>query len=146
MRSVIDREFMKIDKSHKTSKLIKKLDENTHFKLESHHVKCLEKVNEYFHRRYVTNEGTSISLGLLNMIDDLYFLIRDQMSEYIPCAMIDEIRFNRDHEGKQSVPYFHYAFHENQHFRSRKHPVAHQVLSRGGCVTYDGVTDTPSKR
>lgn len=81
----------------------------------------LEKVHEYFDRRYVVNTSTGISINMLGDIDRVYFMLRDLVDNNIPIAYIDEIALGRE-ENKEHLleKYRQLAYLRNKSFRRRK--------------------------
>ena len=82
---------------------------------------AIEKINEFFNRRYPANTSASINLLTLNNIDEVFFLLRDLIHKDVSMSTIDEIAMKKDNGLKQSNPLFNYAYKENQFFRARKH-------------------------
>jgi hypothetical protein len=64
----------------------------------------LIKLQEYFYRRYVVNSGSSISLNLLDEVDDFYFQVRSKIDPEIGLGTIDEIFIQRKHEWGHPIP------------------------------------------
>jgi len=81
----------------------------------------LEKLNEYFYRRYVVREGSSISLNTLNLVDQFYFELRGEVESDVGLGTIDEIYIQKKHAWGHPVPSFAYAYLQNKSFRPRKH-------------------------
>ncbi|HLG36369.1 MAG TPA: hypothetical protein VI757_15940 [Bacteroidia bacterium] len=81
----------------------------------------LIKLQEYFFRRYVINTGSSISLTLLDKVDEFYFNARAKIHSDIGLGTIDEIFIQKKHNWKHPLTSFIYAYHQNKHFKSRPH-------------------------
>lgn len=117
---ILDDEGKKLNAGHSAEKLIRDIaaayPDLDIYKYES----SLQKVNEYFRRRYVVHGGSVFSLALLNDIDDLYFLLRDEVDPEIGIGTIDEIYAQRKNNLGHPLPAFEYAYFENKHFRTRR--------------------------
>jgi len=98
----------------------------------------LIKLQEYFYRRYVVNSGSSISLNLLNEIDDFYFQVRSKIAPEIGLGTIDEIFIQRKHNWGHPISSFIYAYHQNQHFRTRSHRPINYMSQDGKIITENG--------
>jgi len=83
--------------------------------------KILKKLQEYFYRRYVVNSSSSISLLMLNQVDEFYFLLRSKVDPDIGLGTIDEIFIQRKHNWGHPLSAFAYAYLQNKHFKTRKH-------------------------
>lgn len=81
----------------------------------------LEKLNEYFYRRYVVHTGSSISLNMLNLVDEFYFELRGNVESDVGLGTIDEIHIQKKHGWGHPLPAFEYAYIKNNSFRTRKH-------------------------
>jgi len=107
--------------SHNVEKLIKEL-ENKYAGLQIDKFRpVLEKLQEYFYRRYVVNKGSSIPLAMINEVDEFYFLLRKQIDADIGLGTIDEIVIQRKHNWSHPVEAFKYAYFKNSFFGPRKH-------------------------
>lgn len=81
----------------------------------------LEKLHEYFHRRYVDNKGSSIPLNMLDSVDEFYFELRNNVKPEVGPGTIDEIYIQKKHGWEHPIPAFAYAYIYNKSFRPRKH-------------------------
>lgn len=98
----------------------------------------LEKLHEYFYRRYAVHGGSSIALRLLHSVDDFYFNARDHAAPEIGLGTIDEIHIQRKHGLGHPLSSFAYAYHNNAAFRPRRHASTNFMLPNGHVVTEDG--------
>jgi hypothetical protein len=92
---------------------------------------ALRKLQEYFHRRYVVNSGSSISLGMLNEVDEFYFLLRSKVHPDVGLGTIDEIHIQRKHGWGHPLPAFAFAYMHNNYFRPRRHRPINQMGADG---------------
>lgn len=109
--------------NHKLNKLILELGSLCPEIEPERYKEMLEKLNEYFFRRYVKNSKSHISLGMLDMVDEFYFTLRSYVSEDVQVCLIDEIFYQKKNKWGHPLPSFSYAYLNNKHFRSRPHPV-----------------------
>jgi hypothetical protein len=98
----------------------------------------LIKLQEYFYRRYVVNSGSSISLNLLDEVDDFYFQVRSKIDPEIGLGTIDEIFIQRKHEWGHPLSSFVYAYHQNKHFKTRPHKPINYMGQDGKTMTENG--------
>lgn len=83
-------------------------------------INALEKIYEYFNRRYVTNSVSGIPLSLLRDVDNVYFKLRDQISEDLPASFIDEIALRKENNEVHILEeYMKFAYLQNNSFRKR---------------------------
>lgn len=83
----------------------------------------LKRLQEHFYRRYVVHSGSSIALTMLDEIDELYFLLRNNVHADVGLGTVDEIFIQKKHGWNHPLPAFSFAYLENRHFRPRKHRV-----------------------
>lgn len=121
IHALFDRTFYNIDPRHDLDRLMEIMANEVHFSLESHKAN-LEKVKEYYERRYVQPGGTSISLDQIFTIDQVYFLIREKLAPEIQCSLIDEIAYQKHFDFKHPLQHFQYAYRDNRFFKAKKHP------------------------
>jgi hypothetical protein len=89
---------------------------------------ALKKIQEYFYRRYIVFDGGSISLNLLDQIDNFYFTVRAMIHPEVGLGVIDEIFIQQKNSFRHPIPAFKYAYMYNNHFRSRPHtPVSYRA-------------------
>lgn len=81
---------------------------------------AIGKVYEFFNRRYVVNTSSGIALDLIHKVDSVYFKFRDQISEDLPIAFLDEIADRKSKSKPQPLAAYEYAFTDNPYFRARK--------------------------
>lgn len=125
LHETLDKEGMKL--GHSVKKLIQRVSaEYPDFDI-SKFEKTLGKLQEYFYRRYVVNSGSSISLLMLNEVDEFYFLVRSRIEPDVGLGTIDEIHIQRKHKWGHPLPAFSYAYQYNEHFRPRKHREINQL-------------------
>ena len=106
---------------HRVNELSKQLqNEYSHINI-ALYKPALEKLNEYFYRRYVVREGSSISLNTLNLVDAFYFELRGEVEPDVGLGTIDEIYIQKKHAWGHPLPSFAYAYLQNKSFRPRKH-------------------------
>lgn len=101
----------------------------------------LEKVKEYYERRYYKDEASSIRLTELDNIDEVYFFLRKNVNQNIPRSLIDEISYQRKFNTGHPLPHFILAYYQNKSFLSRRHPVVFQQLPNKKIIKNDGVLD-----
>lgn len=82
---------------------------------------ALEKLHEYFFRRYVVRAGSSISLLLLDQVDELYFKLRRVVHPDVGLGTVDEIYIQKKHSWGHPLPAFAYAYLQNKAFGPRPH-------------------------
>ncbi|MCD6321725.1 MAG: hypothetical protein J7L77_01745 [Clostridiales bacterium] len=140
IHKILDKTSYEINSRHQLDKLLRLLIEETGIDLCTFR-DTLEKVKEYYERRYYRAGSTSISLGLIDKIDEIYFYLRNSLNENFPRALIDEISYQRKFNTGHPLPYFAYAYLNNKHFKSRKHPVVNQMLPDGRIIYNDGCKD-----
>ena len=115
----LDEECKKL--GHSVNKLILRVNADYPNLNISKYETVLGKLQEFFYRRYVVNSGTSISLDILNEVDEFYFLLRSQIGPDVGLGTIDEIHIQRKHKWKHPLDSFAYAYQHNNHFKPRKH-------------------------
>ena len=116
---ILDKEGIKL--GHDVYKLIRNINkEYPHIGISKYEM-TLKKLQEYFYRRYVVHEGSSISLLMLDDVDELYFLLREEVDPDVGLGTIDEIFIQRKHNWGHPLSAFAYAYLQNKHFRTRKH-------------------------
>lgn len=99
----------------------------------------LIKLQEYFYRRYVINENSSISLDMLDEVDEFYFKVRAKIDPEIGLGTIDEIFIQKKHNWGHPLSSFSYAYQDNQHFKTRPHtPINIIPPTGGGIITENG--------
>lgn len=81
----------------------------------------LEKLYEYFFRRYPVRDGSSISLEIISRADELYFRLRSLVLPEIGVGTIDEIYIQRKHGWPHPIPAFRFAYSGNASFAPRQH-------------------------
>ena len=87
----------------------------------------LVKLQEYFYRRYAVHGGSSISLLMLNEVDEFYFMVRDKIDPDVGLGIIDEIHIQKKYNWEHPIPAFAYAYKYNKYFRPRKHRGINQI-------------------
>lgn len=140
VHALIDKEFYRIGSRHKLDGFKAQLLDVCGIDL-SPYLTALEKLEEYFIRRYVQHNGSSLSGGNIEIIDEVYFLLRSKLDARVPMAYIDEIAWQKKVDGRHPAPYFPNAYIRNKHFASREHPVVNQALGDGRIIAVDGVKD-----
>ncbi len=140
IHKILDKTSYKINSRHQLDELLRILKDEVNIDL-SPYYDTLDKVKEYYERRYYKDEGTSISLGQLESIDEIYFNLRGNLNVQFPRALIDEISFQKKFNTGHPLPYFIFAHKDNKHFKSRRHPIVNQMLPNGKVVKNDGETD-----
>ncbi len=137
---IISRTLYKIERRHRLEILLKKLQNETKLSLDSYYP-TLEKLKEFHDRRYYENVSTSINHGIINQIDEVFFKLRNMISEFIPRALIDEIAYQQKFKTGHPLPCFVYTYKDNKHFSSRKHPEVNQMLPDGRKIRNNGSND-----
>jgi hypothetical protein len=140
IHKILDKTSYKINSRNQLDKLLVILNDEVNIDL-SMYEDTLGSVKEYYERRYYKDQGTSISLGQLESIDEVYFLLRGNLNEQFPRALIDEINFQKKFEIVHPLPFWIFAYRENKHFKSRKHPIVNQMLPDGRVIKNDGELD-----
>jgi hypothetical protein len=102
------------------------------------HEPVLIKLQEYFYRRYVVNSGSSISLNLIDKVDEFYFTIRAKIHSDIGLGTIDEIFIQKKNNWGHSLASFRYAYHQNNHFKSRPHTPINYMGPDNKLITENG--------
>jgi len=82
---------------------------------------ALNKLQEYFYRRYVVPSGSSISLVMLDEIDKLYFLLRERIHPDVGLGIVDEIHIQMKYGWTHPLAAFEYAYLYNKSFKPRAH-------------------------
>jgi hypothetical protein len=141
----IDELYKLLDKKgialgHKVHELIREINIEYPDINISKYESTLKKLQEYFYRRYVVNGGSSISMLMLDEIDEFYFLLRGKVESDIGLGTIDEIYIQRKHNWGHPLAAFAYAYLENKHFKTRKHrEITFSAFDGSGkCYTEDG--------
>lgn len=106
---------------HNVGRLVSSLDE-LHPEIEINKYRdVLYKLHEYFFRRYPAQNGSSISLEMINRADALYFCLRSLVVPDVGVGTIDEIFIQRKHGWEHPLPAFEYAYSKNNYFGPRRH-------------------------
>lgn len=116
---VLEKEAKKI--GHSVNQLLSSIDAEYEGLNVNTFKDVLEKTNEYFYRRYVVKNGSSISLLMINDIDNLYFLLRSNILSDVGVSVIDEICIQKKNEWKHPIDAFVFAYKDNKYFKPRKH-------------------------
>jgi hypothetical protein len=141
--SGLDKLHEKIDKKgkslgHDVHKLIAKVkSEYPNLDLTSYEP-MLIKLQEYFNRRDVINSASSISLNMLDEIDEFYFNVREKIVPEIGLGTIDEIFIQRKHNWGHPLLAFEYVYYKNKHFKTRPHTPINYSTHTSGLVTENG--------
>lgn len=98
----------------------------------------LEKLNEYFFRRYAKRGGSSISLLMLDVVDRFYFDARFKVHPDVGLGLIDEIVIQKKRGSRHPLPAFSFAYLNNPYFKSRKHMAITFATDDGETFTEDG--------
>ena len=140
MHKIIDKHSYKINSKHQLKQLLKILTKETGIDLTLHFA-TLNKIKEYYDRRYCKDASSSISLSEMNKVDEIFFFLRKRVNINVPRALIDEISFQKKFKLQHPLPYFIYAYKNNRYFESRRHPVVNQLLPDGRIIENDGIND-----
>jgi hypothetical protein len=81
----------------------------------------LKKLQEYFYRRYVVRGGSSMSMNMLDEVDEFYFLVRSKIHSDVGLGTIDQIHIQRKRGFGHPLSAFSYAYINNNHFKPRIH-------------------------
>jgi hypothetical protein len=123
---------------HRMDDLFRELEnECKHLNLNKYKT-SLEKINEFFHRRYVVNKNSSIPLYLIRTIDEFYFLLRNEVLPDVGLGTIDEIYIQRKHGWEHSIGSYEWAYKDNISFGARKHRSINYMTADGKQYTEDG--------
>jgi len=106
---------------HSVDKLLNQMFEQYPALSIEKHRDVLEKLHEYFYRRYVERRGSSISLNMLHNVDELYFLLRSQVEPDVGLGTIDEIVIQRKNKWGHPLQAFAVAYMDNLSFKPRRH-------------------------
>ena len=106
---------------HNVDNLIKKVDAEYPDLHISKYEAILVKLQEYFYRRYVVHSGSSVSLSMIDGVDELYFLLRSKIHSDVGLGTIDEIYIQKKHQWCHPLPTFSSAYFQNRYFKPRKH-------------------------
>jgi hypothetical protein len=140
IHKILDKTSYKVNSRHQLDQLLRILMSESGIDL-SRFQETLEKIKEYYERRYYKDESTSINSGQIDKVDEIYFYLRNNLNENFPRALIDEISYQRKFKTGHPLSYFVYAYQDNNHFNSRKHPVVNQRLPDGRIIRNDGDKD-----
>jgi len=140
IHKILDKTSYGINSKHQLNELLRILMMETGIDL-SRFRNTLETVKEFYELRYCKDEDSSLDLRQIDKIDEIYFCLRNNLNENIPRALIDEISYQIKFNTGHPLPYFVYAYQNNKHFMSRKHPVVNQMLPDGRAIMNDGVKD-----
>jgi hypothetical protein len=140
IHKILDKTSYKINSRHHLDELLRILKDEVEIDLLNYY-DTLDKVKEYYERRYYKDIGSSINLGQLDRIDEVYFYLRCNLNDQFPRALIDEISYQKKFNTGHPIPYFIFSYKENKHFKSRKHPVVNQMLPDGSIIENDGDKD-----
>lgn len=135
---ILDSLFYHIDSKHNLDTLLKEFHNSTDIDL-SEFKNCLEKINEFFKRRYVVNNGTYINPAMLDEIDKLFFFLRSLILNYIPQSLIDEIIFRKKYSFKEPIPFFGTLFLKNNFVASRQYEDLIDRLPDGRIIAHNGI-------
>jgi hypothetical protein len=114
--------------NHGYATLVNTFDEEYPRLLTASNKEVLEKLHEFFNRRYASNTPTSIALNLIEPVDRLYFKLRDHVSSQLRLAYIDEIGFRLAIKFTHPLEqHMQYAYLGNKYFRRRKRYPAWRV-------------------
>ena len=119
---ILDKKAKDISRSHKKRDLVEEFakiyPDIDIYKFSN----VLDKLEEYYFRRYVVPTSSSIELQMLESIDELYFLLRDNIVSDVGRGIIDEIHMQRELKWGHPIQAFGTAYLYNRHFRPHKHP------------------------
>ena len=138
--TILDRTFFKIDRRHDLDNLVDIMENEVGVNLASFK-SPLAKVKEIYERRYFKNVGTSISLTVINEIDEFYFTFKSNLPPDIHRSLIDEIAYQKKFNNGHPLHYFQFAYLTNPHFKAKSHPGLFQSLRDGRIIFNDGDTD-----
>ncbi|AFU67758.1 hypothetical protein P700755_000754 [Psychroflexus torquis ATCC 700755] len=136
LHKVLDKKGKKL--GHDVGKLIAKINAEYPELDITKYKTTLEKLQEYFYRRYVINKGSSISMNMLNEVDEFYFLLRSKIYSDVGLGTIDEIFIQKKHNRGHFLPAFSYSYLHNKSFRSRKHRSINQMGPDGKVYMENG--------
>lgn len=135
---IIDALFFQLGANHKIDSLLKTLKESTEIDVSGKYA-CLAKVNEFFRRRYVVHESTSIDPRMLDEIDQVFFYLRSFVSNDIPQSFIDEIIFRKKYCIQEPIPFFVTLYHKNNFVSPRKYNDVLDKIPDGRVIAHNGI-------
>lgn len=136
--SLLSRSFYNLSPKHKPEPLVQHMQGLLDISSYRRH---LEKVNELYERRYYVNKGTSIPKGTFQKMDELYFKLRNAVSNNIPRSLMDEIAYQKKFDTGHPLRNFIYAYYENPYFQAKEHPMVFQALPNGKIIANNGTSD-----
>lgn len=141
IRKVLDKLFFIIEPRHRLPNLITTFRTETEIELNNEFHECLQKINEYFKKRYVEadSRGYSINPLFLETIDKLYFFLRGFINPQIPQSLIDEMIFRKRFNIIEPIPYFETVFLNNKSIFPREYPDIFDKISDGRIVAHNGI-------
>lgn len=104
---------------HNADDLIEKLKRGYSSLDMSKHRPTIKKLEEVYFGRYLRLQSMSISNSLIHEVDELYFVLRDNIEPQISTTLIDEIDVRRQQGWPHPIPAFAVAYDNNKAFRTR---------------------------
>jgi hypothetical protein len=131
----VDNFAIKINKTHELHKIIPKIETEYNINLIRFN-DTINKIDEFYKKRYPENKESMVDINLLNSIDELYFLLRSYIKSDIPICLIDEIYSQKKLMLPHSIPSFAYAYYKNNSFKGRKHPLVKYFDQNNPSITW----------
>ena len=134
----LDKEAKSISRKHSGIEIVRKVESTCGELNLAPYYSVMDKLEEYFNKRYVVPGGSTISLLLIHEVDELYFLLREHIAPELGLGLIDEIYIRRKHRWPQTMRAFDLAYYKNKSFRGRKHEPINQTGPDGITYVEDG--------
>lgn len=135
---ILGDEAKSISKIHSGTQIVRKVESACSGLNLTPYYSVMDKLEEYFNKRYVVPGGSTISLLLIHEVDELYFLLREHIVPELGLGLIDEIYIRRKHRWPQTMKAFDLAYYKNKSFRGRKREPINQTGSDGITYIEDG--------
>ena len=131
-------EAKSISAIHSRTQIVRKVESTCSGLNLTPYYSVMDKLKEYFDKRYVVPGGSTISLLLIHEVDELYFLLREHIVPELGLGLIDEIYIRRKHRWPQTMKAFDLAYYKNKSFRGRKHESINQTGPDGKTYIENG--------
>jgi hypothetical protein len=144
--TIIDTKAKSISPKHRASELLENFTPVYPEIDLSPYQDTLDKLEEWFQRRYVRHEFASIPLDMIHSVDELYFLLREEVNGSIPISIIDTIFIYKKHGWQLPIPAYKMAYIDNKSFRSREHPEVNLLGPDGNTYIENGSSEITIRR
>jgi len=105
---------------HNLSKLLKELEVSYPNLFTSTEIELLKKMHRLFEGKYSSSTPIGIHISSLNIMDCIFFKLRDLTSKDLPMSQMDMIDVNRNSTLNRLGDYVKFAYLDNPYFRKRK--------------------------